>query len=516
MDNMDNMKISPSIMVIFGASGDLTQRMLIPSLYRLFLRDLLPKEFQILGFARTEMNDDEFRDFLKKAVSGNKMFTDLDENKWNEFAKKLSYLTSDFDNPDSYHKLARRIEELDANTKACDNRLLYFAIPPSTYKKAIDNLGISGLNVPCSEDSWTRIIIEKPFGHDLASAKELNAHIAKYFSEYQIYRIDHYQGKETVQNILVTRFSNGIFEPIWNRNYIHHVEITAAESIGIENRGGYYDNAGALRDMVQNHLLQLTCLVAMEPPSSFRSNFIRNETMKVLQSLRPMKVEDVPKRVIRGQYTESVIKGEHVKGYRQEKDVAPRSKTETFIALKLFIDNWRWEGVPFYLRTGKRLPTRVSEIVIRFKPTPHTLFALGEDISQTSNQLILRIQPDEGILLKFGMKEPGEGFKLHNVGMDFHYTDLHFAEIPTAYERLILDCMMGDSTLFVRQDAVEACWEFVQPIIDAFENNKKIPVHGYPAGSWGPKNADELLNEKDMTWRYPCKNLTNDDSYCEL
>ncbi len=512
----ENMEISPSIMVIFGASGDLTQRMLIPSLYKLHLRGLLPKEFSILGFARTEMNSDEFRDFLKKAIQGNKDFKDLDEAKWKDFADKLNYLAADFDNPESYHELRRTIRELDAKTKACDNLLIYFAIPPTAYKKAVDNLGIAGLNVPCGPDSWTRIIVEKPFGNDLESAKDLNAHLAKYFTEYQIYRIDHYQGKETVQNILVTRFSNGIFEPLWNRNYIHHVEITAAESIGIENRGGYYDQTGALRDMVQNHLMQLMCLVAMEPPSSFRSNFIRNESMKVLQSLKPMKEADVPKCVIRGQYTESIVKGEQLKGYRQEKDVKPRSKTETFIAMKAYIDNWRWEGVPFYLRTGKRLPTRVSEIVIRFKPTPHKLFTLGENIAQTSNQLILRIQPDEGILLKFGMKKPGEGFELENVGMDFHYTDLKFESIPTAYERLLLDCMIGDSTLFVRQDAVEACWEFVQPVINAFENNKKIPVHGYPAGSWGPKNADDLIVEKDMKWRYPCKNLTNDDTYCEL
>jgi glucose-6-phosphate 1-dehydrogenase len=363
---------------------------------------------------------------------------------------------------------------------------------------------------------WRRVIIEKPFGTSLESARELNRQLLGHMAEHQVYRIDHYLGKETVQNLLVTRFSNGIFEPLWNRNYIHHIEITSAESIGVEGRGGYYDGSGALRDMVQNHLLLLAGLVAMEPPVLINSKNIRNEIVKVFQSLRPIKEEDVAQQVIRGQYIDSHVKGKTVKGYRSEEGVHPDSRTETFVAMKFFIDNWRWAGIPFYIRTGKMLPTRVTEIVIHFKATPHHLFCDNESLSKQSNQLVIRIQPDEGILMKFGMKVPGAGFKVQNVNMDFHYSDLSDTYVPSAYERLLLDCMLGDSTLYHRGDAVEAAWSFVEPILAAWKNNPGIPVHGYPAGSWGPDVSDNLIEEKDLTWRYPCKNLTDDGLYCEL
>ena len=334
----------------------------------------------------------------------------------------------------------------------------------------------------------------------------------KYFNEDQIYRIDHYLGKETVQNMLVTRFSNGIFEPLWNHNFIDRVEITSAESLGVEGRGGYYDNSGALRDMLQNHLMQLVGFVAMEPPVVMEADAIRNEIVKVFQSLRPFSENMIFKNVIRGQYTGSVIRNEKFLGYREEPGVDPYSRTETYVALKFYIDNWRWAGVPFYIRTGKKLPTRVTEVVIHFKKVPHNLF--GQSMSTLNNQLIIRIQPDEGILLKFGMKTPGAGFEVQPVNMDFHYSDLSDVNVPSAYERLLLDCMQGDATLYSRGDAVIQAWQFVQPILNAWKTNPEIPIYGYPAGSWGPENADSLITGAE--WRYPCKNLTDDGLYCEL
>ncbi len=408
-----------------------------------------------------------------------------------------------------------KLDELNSINNTGGRYLFYLATPPSLYKSISTNLNLQGLTDSVSGTDWKRIIFEKPFGYNLETAVDLNHHINQFFTEDQIYRIDHYLGKETVQNLLVTRFSNGIFEPLWNRNYVHHVEITSAESIGVEDRGGYYENAGALRDMVQNHLMQITGLVAMEPPSSFDTNSVRNETLKVFQSLRHYKIEEVPQNVIRGQYTASVVKGSKIPGYREESGVNPESKTETFAALKFFIDNWRWGGVPFYIRSGKRLPTRVTEVVIHFKPTPHYLFS-QEDECTSCNQLVIRIQPDEGILLKFGMKIPGAGFKVQNVNMDFHYSDLRNSYIPDAYERLLLDCMLGDATLYIRGDAVEEAWRFIQPVQKAWLENPGIKIYGYPAGSWGPENADDLIEEKGMTWRYPCKDLSEDGIFCEL
>ena len=351
---------------------------------------------------------------------------------------------------------------------------------------------------------------------DHRSAAELNLALLSHLEEHQVYRIDHYLGKESVQNLLVTRFSNGIFEPLWNRNFIHHVEITAAESLGVGTRGGYYDNSGALRDMLQNHLLQLVGLVAMEPPTVISSDAIRNEVLKVFQSLRPITGNAIRGQVIRGQYMASHVHGEAMTGYRSEEGVPENSRTETFVAMKLYIDNWRWGGVPFYIRTGKRLPTKVSEIVVHFKPSPHKLFSDHEGGTVEGNRLVIRIQPDEGILLKFGMKVQGAGFKVQDANLDFHYKDLSDNYIPEAYQRLLLDCMQGDSTLYTRGDAVEAAWRFVDPVLKAWEEDKSIPLHGYPCGTWGPEIADQMIEGEEYTWRCPSKNLADDGLYCEL
>ena len=502
------------ILVIFGASGDLTYRKLIPAVYDLHKTNLLPDKFAVLGASRTKLSDDKFREKMKDGIKKYSNYKDDDGKIIDEFLKHLSYISVDTEKHEDFKKLKENLEKLDKKLDTGGNVIYYLSTPPSLYGIIPTLLGKVGLN-NSSNGNWKKLIVEKPFGYDLESAIELNKKLSKYFKEEQIFRIDHYLGKESVQNVLVTRFSNGIFEPLWNRNYVHHVEITSVENIGIENRGGYYESSGALRDMVQNHLLQLTGLISMEPPSSFDSNSIRNEIVKVFHSLRPIKEKDVATRAIRGQYSSATIKGEKVPGYREEKGVEPKSRTETFVALKFYIDNWRWGGVPFYIRTGKRLPTRVTEVVIHFKPTPHFLFTQQDEMN-SCNQLVLRIQPDEGVLFKVGMKVPGQGFNLQNVNLDFHYSDLSHTYLPTAYERLLHVCMIGDSTLYQRADGVEAAWKFVDPILNAWKNNSKIPIYGYPAGTWGPEHADDLIEEKGLTWRYPCKNLADDGIYCEL
>ena len=495
-------EISSQVLVIFGASGDLTKRKLIPALYDLYIRKLLPKKFAVLGAARTPLSDDDFR----KRVSE---FLPAQENT-EPFREMLFYQQVSNESAEDFMPLKNRLSEISKNLQIPANYIFYLSTPPVLYSvipQFLDEIGLSK-----SARYFRRLIIEKPFGTDLNSAKELNIKLLNYFDEDQIYRIDHYLGKETVQNMLVTRFANGIFEPLWNHKYIERIEITSAESLGVEGRGGYYDNSGALRDMLQNHLMQLVGFVAMEPPVVIEANAIRNEIIKVFQSLRPFKENMVAKNVIRGQYTESLIKGEKVIGYRDEPGVDPYSRTETFVSIRFFIDNWRWAGVPFYIRTGKKMPTRVTEIVIHFKSVPHHLF--GNASTSVNNQLIIRIQPDEGILLKFGMKIPGAGFEVQTVNMDFHYSDLANMKVPSAYERLLLDCMQGDATLYARGDAVEQAWQFVQPIINAWETNPEIPIYGYPAGTWGPENTDDLI--KGANWRFPCKNLTDDGLYCEL
>lgn len=501
-------------LVIFGASGDLTYRKLIPSTFDLYMQNLLPNHFAVLGVSRSDFSDDSFRDKMQEGIRSFAKHNDAAEDKIKSFCKMLFYQPIDTAKKEDYKKIKERLDEVDKDLKTNGNYTYYMSTPPSLYTVIPGALAAHDLNK--SDGKWRRIIVEKPFGTDLKSALELNEYLLQYFEEEQIFRIDHYLGKETVQNVLVTRFANGIYEPLWNRNYIHHVEITAAESIGVEGRGGYYDHSGAMRDMVQNHLMQLVALVAMEPPTVIDAGAIRNEKTKVFQSLRKYTEEDFNKSVIRGQYTGAHIQGKLQKGYREEKGVNPDSRTETYVALKLFIDNWRWGDVPFYIRTGKQLPTRVTEIVIHFRPTPHRLFVDNLDFCNDGNILVIRIQPDEGILLKTGMKIPGAGFQVKNVNMDFHYKDLQNTYVPSAYERLLLDCMQGDATLYARGDGVEEAWKFIDPILDHWKNDSNAPLYGYPSGTWGPDIADNLIEDKILTWRYPCKNLSNDGEYCEL
>ncbi len=513
----DSQNLANCLLVIFGASGDLTNRKLLPALFDLYNQKLLPTGFAILGVSRTEFSDESFRnrEIISIQKFANTCIKNHDEIK--KFLSHVYYLTMNPSESNDYIKLQKKLLELNSHYSAIGNCIYYFSTPPSLYGTIAHNLGLLGMQqeIPDHTLGWKKVIIEKPFGYDLNSSREVNEKLLEVFNEDQIYRIDHYLGKETVQNVLVTRFSNGIFEPLWNRNYIHHVEITSSETLGIGDRGGYYDEAGALRDMLQNHLLQLVGLVAMEPPAILDANAIRNETLKVFESFRPIKIEDVPNIAIRGQYTHSIIKGESILGYREEKGVHSDSRTETYIALKFYIDNWRWGGVPFYIRTGKRLPTKVTEIVIHFNPTPHYLFNQNKEQCNSCNQLVIRIQPDDGLLLKFGMKVPGAGFEVQPANMSFLYSKLEKTYIPTAYERLLLDCIMGDATLYIRGDAVDACWKFVAPIQQAWQENHNIKIYGYPAGTWGPENADNLLGS-GFTWRYPCRNLADDGSYCEL
>ncbi len=492
------------ILVIFGASGDLTRRKLVPALAELQKLNHLPRRFAVLGIGRSSYTDNSYRDMMVTHVEEGSGIVPL-----------LHYHSMDPEDRSNYKGLVQRLNTLSKELEIAPNYIFYLATPPSLYSTIPELLCQAGLTR--EEDmNWRRIIIEKPFGVDYLSAKELNQTLLSYLSEHQVYRIDHYLGKETVQNVLVTRFSNGIFEPLWNRNFVHHVEITAAESLGVGTRGGYYDQSGALRDMLQNHLLQLLGLVAMEPPTVINSDAIRNEVLKIFQSLRPITGKEVSEQVIRGQYMDSHVRGEAMASYRSEEFVSGESRTETFVAMKLFIDNWRWGGVPFYLRTGKRLPTRVTEIVVHFKKSPHTLFSHEKGSAARGNALVIRIQPDEGILLKFGMKVPGAGFKVQEANMDFHYKDLADSYMSQAYQRLLLDCMQGDSTLYARGDAVEAAWHFVDPILRAWEQNPGIPVHGYPCGTWGPEVADQIIEGEEQSWRYPCKNLADDRLYCEL
>ena len=499
------------VYVIFGASGDLTKRKLVPALYSLFIQKLLPEKFVLLGMSRSVISEEAFREGMKSAILE---FKEIDDASGiDEFIRKIFYSTIQFDDVSTYHGLKDKLTMLRSQNQIRGNTIYYLSTPPALYEIIPKNLAAIGLHR--QEEGWKRLIIEKPFGYDLASAIKLKDSLLLDWKEEQLFRIDHYLGKETVQNLLVTRFSNGMFEPLWNRNYIHHVEITSAESIGVEKRGGYYESSGALRDMLQNHLLQVTALTAMEPPSSLEPSAIRNEILKVLQSFRPIPREEVQHVAIRGQYLSSTIKGKTIPGYREETGVDPNSLTETFVALKFYIDNWRWGGVPFYIRTGKRLPTRVTEIVIHFKPTPHFLFA-DHTHHQSCNQLVIRIQPDEGILLKFGMKTPGSGFEVQNVNMEFHYNKLSNQRIPSAYERLLYDSMRGDATLFARTEEVLEAWKFLTPVIDVWKNEHEVPLYGYPAGTWGPEQTDDLIEDKEMTWRYPCKNLSDDGIFCEL
>jgi glucose-6-phosphate 1-dehydrogenase len=501
------------ILVIFGATGDLTSRKLIPAVFSLKVQNLLPEKFAIIGVGRKKISSVDFRIKMRESIISFSEEKELNENMIEAFVGQISFLSMDIVSSEGYDPLKRVLSEKIIEEGLGVNHIFYMATPPSMYEIIALNLSKAGL--ADQSGGFRRFIIEKPFGYDLESSRKLNRTLHELVTEDQIFRIDHFLGKETVQNLLVTRFANGIFEPLWNRNYVDRIEITSAESIGVENRGGYYDSSGALRDMVQNHLLQMVGLTAMEPPSSLEADAIRNEVLKVFQSLQPIKEENVEKCVIRGQYTASKVRGECLTGYRYENGVDVLSRTETFVAMKFYIDNWRWGNVPFYIRTGKRMPTRVTEIVIHFKPTPHHLFR-REPNKLSGNQLIIRIQPDEGILLKFDMKEPGAGFNVKNVNMDFHYSDLANVRTHSAYERLLFDVMIGDSTLFSRDDIVETAWKFIEPIQSSWANNPAIKIYGYPSGTWGPECSNDLIEGELHTWRYPCKNMADEGLYCEL
>ena len=485
------MQTNNNCIVIFGASGDLTHRKLIPALYNLFKFGRL-NQFSVLGVARTELNDDTFREKMREALLQTEETT---PETLEEFCNHLYYQAVNTSDAADYGKLVPRLEELHTKYQTNGNTLYYMSTPPSLYGVIPECLAAHGLNT--EEDGWKRIIVEKPFGYDEKTAQELDVQIHRFFEEHQIYRIDHYLGKETVQNLLVLRFSNGLFEPLWNRNYIDYVEITGAEAIGVEERGGYYDGSGAMRDMFQNHLLQVLAMVAMEPPAIINANSMRDEVAKVMHSLRPLTQDDVEHNLVLGQYIAAEIDGKEVKSYLQEKGVPSNSRTETFMALRCEIENWRWAGVPFYVRTGKRLPARVTEIVIHFKTTPHPVFSQNAP----ENKLIIRIQPDEAISMRFGLKKPGAGFEAKEVSMDFRYADLADDQVLTAYERLLLDAMKGDATLFARTDAVHAAWKFVQPILDYKEAGGR--VHEYEAGTWGPVAAEKLIAKSGRVWRKP-------------
>jgi glucose-6-phosphate 1-dehydrogenase len=489
----------PCTIVIFGATGDLTHRKLIPALYNLAADGELPPTTTVVGFARRKKSDDEFRSELEETTRKFSRQTVRDEI-WQTFAGSIFYHQSEFENAPGYKSLAERLDKIDKERGTRGNRLFYFAAAPEQFEPILQNLKAAGLN-ETGEDSWARVIVEKPFGHDLASARELNQLVRKSFSEEQTYRIDHFLGKETAQNILVLRFANAIFGPLWNRHYVDHLQITAAETLGVEGRGGYYETAGALRDMVQNHLLQLLCLVAMEPPTDLGAEGIRDEKVKVVRSIRRYAPDEVAANVVRAQYAEGAINGKPVPAYRQEERVEPNSGTDTFVALRLFIDNWRWSGVPVYLRVGKRLPKSATEISVHFKHAPPVLFT-KEATALGQNVLVLRIQPDEGISLRIQAKMPGTTFRIQPVKMDFHYGTSFGKASPEAYERLLLDAMSGDATLFARRDEVEEAWSFIDIIENAWSAKKNAPeLLFYPAGSWGPEEADDLLARDGRAWR---------------
>ncbi len=489
----------PAVIVIFGASGDLTARKLVPALYDLAQGRRLPMQFAIVGLSRTEMSHDEFRERLREALEKHRSGR-FSDDVWESFSRGIFYLSGDSKKPETYRELKGFLGELDEERKTRGNRIFYLSASPSLFSTIVERLGEAGMNEG-EEGGYARLVIEKPFGRDLASAKELNADIQRYFEEGQIYRIDHYLGKETVQNILALRFSNGIFEPVWNQHYVDHVQITVAEDLGVGTRGAFYEEAGALRDIVQNHVMQVLCLTAMEPPVAFDAESVREEKVKVLKAARPIPEGEVDQYAVRGQYASGWVWGEEVDGYREEEKVAPDSTTETYVALKVFVDNWRWAGTPFYIRTGKRLPKKATEIAIQFHPTPHTPFTREGTEGLEPNVLVVRVQPEEGISLKIGAKVPGSGFQVSSVNMDLVYGTAFLEEAPDAYQRLLLDLMLGDPTLFIRADEAEGAWRILEPVMRAWSGEREIP--SYPAGTWGPEEADELLRRDGRRWRRP-------------
>jgi glucose-6-phosphate 1-dehydrogenase len=492
--------VEPCTVILFGASGDLAKLKVIPAMFDLAIHKALGARYAIIGFSRTAMTDESFRSTIGEAAKTISEVGPIDPQQWSEFASNLYYSPGDYAKPESYTELAKRLKEISEAKKLGGNILFYISTPPEVYRDIVEQIGKAGLNKPSSPDSWVRIIIEKPFGRDLASAQDLNRKVLSVFDEKQVYRIDHYLGKDTVQNLLVLRFGNGIFEPLWNRNYVDHVQITAGETLGVERRGGFYETTGALRDMIQSHVLQLTALVAVEPPASFDATSVRNEKLKVLQSIRPFNPELMAQSVVRGQYSAGRIADKDVPGYRQEQGVDPHSRTETFVAAKVEIDNWRWAGVPFYLRTGKRLAKRSTEIVIEFRKAPHMVF---RDKGIEPNRLVLNIQPDEGISVSFGAKRPGTEMVIGNVTMKFSYEEGFGKATRPAYATLLNDCVRGDATLFDSGDNVEAAWSLVDPILDVWNATKSAVVPQYASGSWGPAECDALIERDGRHWHNP-------------
>lgn len=499
------------IMVIFGASGDLTRRKLMPALYVLHRLGRLPEKLILLGVARTLFDEDSFRDRIRQALLLYVKSEEIEPHLLDSFLERVYYLPMDPADAAQYSRLRTTLATWDAELGNPGNYLYYLATPPLLYGVIPQHLKAAGLNGRTGPGQ-VRIVVEKPFGYDLESARQLTAVYRDVFEEEQIYRIDHFLGKETVQNILAFRFANSLFEPLWNRNYIDYMEITAVENMGVGTRGASFDGVGTLRDMVQNHLAQLLAVTVMEPPSSFNADDFRNEVVKVYRSLAPLTQEDMRRFVVRGQYTASPGR----KAYREEDHVDKASRTETFLAMRIGVDNWRWSGVPIYIRTGKQMPTKVTEVVVHFKPAPFAMFGCEEGGCPVTNRLVIRIQPGEGIALRFGMKTPGSGFRVSPMDMDFSYAELGALPTEDAYARLIEDCMAGDPTLFIRSDAVEAGWRFFDPLVRFWREHPAWPLYGYPAGTWGPPESERLLAGRASGWTNPCKNLTQTDLYCEL
>ena len=495
-----NTKLEPTIIVIIGASGDLTSRKLVPALYNLFLDQQLPELCAIVGVARRKMDDNTFRQQIREGIDRSSRRGVAEESVWDEFSGNISYISEDIDDPAAGHALQGRLNEIEEKWGLRANRVYYLAVPPTKMKPAAAILQRLGVCRDCARD---RLVVEKPFGRDLPSARALNQFLGDMFVESQIYRIDHYLGKETVQSILAFRFANSLYEPIWNRSYIEQVQITVAESVGVEERGEYYDQSGALRDMVQNHLLQILCLVAMEPPISFDADDIRNKKVDVLRAIRPIHAEEIHRVAVRGQYLKGTVLGKLVQGYSEEKNVSPASTTETYAAFTFHIDNWRWQGVPFYLRTGKRLPGKVSEISIIFRSPPHQLFPSAAVEIWQSNRIVLRIQPEEGIGTRIQVKQPGTRMLLGAAEMRFRYNEAFEIPPPEAYETLLLDVIRGDATLFMRADQVECAWQVVTPILDAWESIPATDFSDYSAGSWGPESADLMIAREKHSWVQP-------------